>query len=136
MSNLKLNVSLSSRVFAVTGGASGIGAATVRLLAAQGAGGIWIADLNTDKLANIKEEVAEINPQTQVHTTKVNVTSSKEVDDWMAGFDLFIRQHLSYLTTTYTYSLYFAPIYTPSLLGVLLKHSPALCFRILNHFAR
>ena len=85
MSSPKLNVSLTSRVFSVTGGASGIGAATVRLLAAQGAGAIWIADLNAENMSKIKGEVAEINPHTRVYTTKVNVASSKEVDDWIAG---------------------------------------------------
>ena len=85
MSSLKLNVSLSSRVFAITGGASGIGAATVRVLAAQGAGAIWIADLNAENLARMEKEVAEINPQTRIYTTKVNVASSKEVEDWIAG---------------------------------------------------
>ena len=85
MSSPKLNVSLSSRVFSVTGGASGMGAATVRLLAAQGASAIWIADLNVENMSKIKEEVAGINPHTRVYTAKVDVASSKEVDDWIAG---------------------------------------------------
>lgn len=77
--------SLGSRVFSVTGGASGMGAATVRLLAQHGAGSIWIADWNDGNFGQIKEEVERINPLTKVHTHKVDVSDPKQVDDWVAS---------------------------------------------------
>ncbi|RSL51783.1 hypothetical protein CEP54_011242 [Fusarium duplospermum] len=77
--------SLGSHVFSVTGGASGMGAATVRLLAQHGAGAIWIADWNDGNFNQIKEEVERINPLTKVHTHKVDVSDPKQVDDWVAG---------------------------------------------------
>ncbi|KAH7266175.1 hypothetical protein B0J15DRAFT_463332 [Fusarium solani] len=63
--------SLGSRVFSVTGGASGMGAATVRLLAQHGAGAIWIADWNDGNFGQIKEDAERINPLTKIHTHKV-----------------------------------------------------------------
>ncbi|VUC27840.1 unnamed protein product [Clonostachys rosea] len=80
-----LNVSLGSRIFCATGGASGMGAATVRLLAQHGAGAIWVADLNAAALSKIKDEVAEINPTTQVYTSIIDVSDPKQVDDWIAA---------------------------------------------------
>ncbi|CAG9984005.1 unnamed protein product [Clonostachys byssicola] len=79
-----LSVSLGSRIFCVTGGASGMGAATVHLLAHHGAGAIWIADLNREALSKIKDEVTEVNPITQVYTDVVDVSDPKQVDDWIA----------------------------------------------------
>ncbi|EEU45180.1 uncharacterized protein NECHADRAFT_80607 [Fusarium vanettenii 77-13-4] len=77
--------SLGSRVFSVTGGASGMGAATVRLLAQHGAGAIWIADWNDGSFGQIKEDVERINPLTKVYTHKVDMSDPKQVDDWVAS---------------------------------------------------
>jgi chanoclavine-I dehydrogenase len=77
--------SLGSRVFSVTGGASGMGAATVRLLAQHGAGAIWIADWNDGNFGQIKEDAERINPLTKIHTHKVDVSDPKQVDDWVAS---------------------------------------------------
>ncbi|KAI8944211.1 hypothetical protein F4801DRAFT_600207 [Xylaria longipes] len=74
---------LSSRVFSVTGGASGIGAAVVRLLAERGAAAIWVADWNTDNFSRIKDEVATVNPRTRLFTTKVDVSDATQVDTWI-----------------------------------------------------
>ncbi|KAI0863770.1 hypothetical protein F4860DRAFT_511663 [Xylaria cubensis] len=75
--------SLNPRVFSVTGGASGIGAAVVHLLAERGAAAIWIADWNTDNFARIKDEVAAINSHTRLFTTKVDVSDSTQVNAWI-----------------------------------------------------
>ncbi|KAF4470149.1 oxidoreductase [Fusarium albosuccineum] len=75
---------MNSRTFSVTGGASGMGAATVRLLAHHGAGAIWIADRNEENFYKIREEIAQINPLTNIYTHKVDVSDPKQVDDWVA----------------------------------------------------
>lgn len=75
---------IAGRVFSVTGGASGMGAATVQLLAAQGASTIWIADWNTEKFDKVIADVAAINPLTKVHTNKVDVSDAKQVNDWVS----------------------------------------------------
>jgi chanoclavine-I dehydrogenase len=82
---MSTSVNLSSRIFSVTGGASGMGAATVRLLAQYGAGAVWIADWREDNFHKIKEEVDRINPLTKVYTTKVDVSDPRQVDDWVAA---------------------------------------------------
>ncbi|KAI0467598.1 hypothetical protein F4859DRAFT_239482 [Xylaria cf. heliscus] len=74
---------LSSRIFSVTGGASGIGAAVVRLLAEKGADDIWVADWNTNNFSQIKREVAVINPKTRLFTTQVDVSDATQVDAWI-----------------------------------------------------
>jgi chanoclavine-I dehydrogenase len=85
MSSLAPKLNMGSRTFSVTGGGSGIGAATVRMLAEQGAGTIWIADWNADNFTKVKEEVAAINPITKVFTTKVDVANPEQVDSWVAA---------------------------------------------------
>jgi len=72
-----------SRVFSITGGASGIGAATARLLAQRGASALWIADKNPTNFEAIIEEIRSSNPTTQVHTHQVDVSVAQEVDDWI-----------------------------------------------------
>jgi NAD(P)-dependent dehydrogenase (short-subunit alcohol dehydrogenase family) len=69
---MKLNSTISA---VVTGGASGLGAATVRALAAQGVR-IAIFDMNAEKGESLAKEVGGV-------FCKVNVTSDAEVD---AGF--------------------------------------------------
>ncbi|KAF3492210.1 short chain dehydrogenase/oxidoreductase CpoX2 [Arthroderma uncinatum] len=76
--------SVASRTFAVTGGASGIGAATCRLLAERGAAAICVGDLSQENLKQLEESIREINPATKVHCTVLDVSSSSEVDKWIA----------------------------------------------------
>ncbi|KAH0844090.1 hypothetical protein FOPE_09180 [Fonsecaea pedrosoi] len=71
---------LTSRTFAVTGGASGIGAATARLLARRGAAAIFIGDVNTAAFGQMRNELPAINPGTNVHTTTVDVPVPEQVD--------------------------------------------------------
>lgn len=75
--------SFASKVFSVTGGVSGMGAATCRLLAQRGAAGICIGDWNDARFPAIEKEIKQINPSTAVHTTKLDVSSSQAVDTWV-----------------------------------------------------
>ncbi|KAI0106107.1 short chain dehydrogenase/oxidoreductase CpoX2 [Hypoxylon sp. NC0597] len=76
--------SVTSKVIAVTGGASGIGAATCQLLAQRGASVICIGDITSKGFDAITRCIKEINPSTQVQCTVLDVTSSKDVEQWMS----------------------------------------------------
>lgn len=73
-------MAFAGKVYAVTGGASGIGLATVKLLAEQGAT-VCFSDVNTTALAAaetyLKEKGAKFS------ATKVNVSKRAEVDAWI-----------------------------------------------------
>ena len=64
---------LDGKVALITGGASGIGAATVRLFAAEGAR-VMIADMQADKGREVAEELGS-----QGAFVQVNVTQESEV---------------------------------------------------------
>ncbi|EXJ67397.1 oxidoreductase [Cladophialophora psammophila CBS 110553] len=76
-------ISLASKVFTVTGGASGMGAATCRLLAQRGAAAIAIGDKNPANFESIKASIKDINPQTRVTTTELDVSDSAQVEKWI-----------------------------------------------------
>jgi len=76
---------IQGRVFSVTGGTSGMGHATVRLLASNGAAEVWVADWNVSRGDEIIAEMATVNPNTKVHITKVDVSDSKQVDAWVSS---------------------------------------------------
>ncbi|KAK2873342.1 hypothetical protein FQN49_002416 [Arthroderma sp. PD_2] len=75
--------SVTSRTFAITGGASGIGAATCRLLAERGAASICMGDLSNENMKEVEESIRKINPATKVHCRVLDVSSSSEVDSWV-----------------------------------------------------
>ena len=75
--------SVASKIFCITGGASGIGAATARLLAQRGAVGICVGDISNKNFGDLEEEIQKINPMTKVHCTVLDVTSSVAVDKWV-----------------------------------------------------
>ncbi|KAM5432964.1 putative secondary metabolism biosynthetic enzyme [Microsporum canis] len=75
--------SVSSKIFAITGGASGIGAATCHLLARRGAAALCIGDLSNENMKQLEKSIREINPETKVHCTVLDVSSSSEVDKWV-----------------------------------------------------
>ncbi|KAI9744900.1 MAG: hypothetical protein M1818_001825 [Claussenomyces sp. TS43310] len=77
--------SLESKVFVVTGGASGMGLSTCRILAKAGAKAISIGDYNDANFSAVREELHKINPSTEVETVKLNVSSSSEVSSWIKG---------------------------------------------------
>lgn len=74
------------KVFAVTGGASGMGLATCRMLAQYKAKAISIADFNTSEFEAVKTELGKISDgSTAVDLVKVDVSSSHEVSAWING---------------------------------------------------
>src|SRR5574342_1096557 len=62
---------LAGKVAIVTGGASGIGAATCRLFAQEGARGVVIADLNEAAGKALEAELAKTGPTVMFHTLDV-----------------------------------------------------------------
>lgn len=62
--------SLASKAFAVTGGASGIGLATCRMLAQPKAKGISVADYNDRIFESVRAELQSISHDMAVHTKK------------------------------------------------------------------
>ncbi|GFF54651.1 chanoclavine-I dehydrogenase [Aspergillus lentulus] len=73
----------SSKVYAITGGASGMGAATARLLAERGASAICIADIVDKHFTELTASINQLNPSTKVRCQIVDVSSSESVDDWI-----------------------------------------------------
>ncbi|KAF4202553.1 hypothetical protein CNMCM8927_000098 [Aspergillus lentulus] len=73
----------SSKVYAITGGASGMGAATARLLAERGASAICIADIVDKHFTELIASINQLNPSTKVRCQIVDVSSSESVDDWV-----------------------------------------------------
>ncbi len=71
---------MQGKVIAITGGASGIGLATAKLLSSRGAT-VCIADNNLEQLASVQEHFASL--KVPFITTKVDVTNREEVDYWI-----------------------------------------------------
>ncbi|KAL4937801.1 hypothetical protein BDV06DRAFT_215627 [Aspergillus oleicola] len=74
---------LKEKVFTITGGVSGMGAATAKLLAQRSAGALCIADRQASRFCSLREELSKISPETKVMTTEVDVSSSYAVALWL-----------------------------------------------------
>jgi len=72
--------SLGGKVFAITGGASGIGLATAKILSSRGAT-VCIADVNPDATKSTEEYFASIKAPFMI--TKVDVSKKPEVESWI-----------------------------------------------------
>lgn len=75
-------MSLSGKVYAITGGASGIGLSTAKLLASRSAT-ICIGDITESTLSSAVAHFTSINAS--FTATKVDVSKREEVDIWIAG---------------------------------------------------
>jgi rhamnulose-1-phosphate aldolase/alcohol dehydrogenase len=71
---------LAGRIALITGGASGIGRATARLLAARGAH-VVVADLNADGAAEVAEELSGVHGLRRALGVHVDVTSEQAVQE-------------------------------------------------------
>jgi chanoclavine-I dehydrogenase len=76
--------SVTSKVFAITGGASGIGAASSRLLAKRGASVICVGDISNNHFEELRRDIGRINNTTKVTCTVLDVTSSDQVEGWIS----------------------------------------------------
>jgi chanoclavine-I dehydrogenase len=76
---------LSGKVYTITGGASGMGAATAKLLAQRGAAAVCIGDFNPANFESITAEIKELAPACEVLTTQIDVSSSASVASWIAA---------------------------------------------------
>jgi NAD(P)-dependent dehydrogenase (short-subunit alcohol dehydrogenase family) len=74
--------SLQGKVYAITGGASGIGLATSKLLSARGAT-VCIADIDAEAMKSAEEHFSSSGAPFSM--TRVDVSQRAEVDAWIEG---------------------------------------------------
>lgn len=80
-----MTTSLEGKVIAVQGAASGIGAATARLLASRGAI-LALADVNIDALAKVANSIRveeQMNGRVQMEIAQVDIRDRKQVKEWL-----------------------------------------------------
>ncbi|KAE8556559.1 hypothetical protein TMatcc_003938 [Talaromyces marneffei ATCC 18224] len=77
-------MSLQGKVYVITGGASGIGLATAKLIPERG-GTVCIADVNQDALNEAESYFASKTPSVQFMVNKVDVSNKQQVTDWIAS---------------------------------------------------
>jgi NAD(P)-dependent dehydrogenase (short-subunit alcohol dehydrogenase family) len=91
---------LTAKVIAITGAASGIGLATARLLAQQGAF-LSLADINKSRLGEVADELRTLYPSgvlstvDPVLTTVLDVRSPQACNDWIQRTVTHFNQPLS-----------------------------------------
>ncbi|KAH8600512.1 short chain dehydrogenase/oxidoreductase CpoX2 [Bisporella sp. PMI_857] len=68
--------SVLSKIFAITGGASGIGAATARLLAQRGASILCICDISSTNFASLTQSIHSLNPSTKLSNWVSNIVAA------------------------------------------------------------
>ena len=76
---------LRDGVFAVTGGASGMGLATAKELVLRGARAVCIGDFNDANFGTVEDELNALGKSTAVEITKVDVSQSASVHAWVSG---------------------------------------------------
>jgi NAD(P)-dependent dehydrogenase (short-subunit alcohol dehydrogenase family) len=76
-------MALQDKVFAITGGASGIGLATAKILSTKGAT-VCIADVDPKALKSAEAYFSGSSPE-NYSITKVDVSQRAQVDAWIEG---------------------------------------------------
>lgn len=76
-------MSLQGKVIAVTGGGSGIGLATAKLISQRG-GTVCIADVDSDVLGEVESYFTSITPSVPYMISKVDIANRQEVESWIA----------------------------------------------------
>lgn len=76
-------MSIAGKVFAITGGASGIGLATAKLVSSRGAT-VCIADVDPEALKRAEAHFGQL-PGVKYTVTRVDVSKRAEVDAWVEG---------------------------------------------------
>ncbi len=76
------NMALHGKVFAITGGASGIGLATAKILSRRGAT-VCIADVDAEAMKEAEGYFASVKASFMI--TKVDVSQRSQVDSWIDG---------------------------------------------------
>ncbi|KAM0815024.1 hypothetical protein AB5N19_00817 [Seiridium cardinale] len=83
------NLPLTGKVFAVTGGASGIGLATAKTLSKRGAA-VAIADVDPEAMKTAEEHFSKLHVPFTI--SKVDVSKRSDVDSWIGStVDMFGR---------------------------------------------
>jgi NAD(P)-dependent dehydrogenase (short-subunit alcohol dehydrogenase family) len=81
--NITTMSSLSGRVVAITGAASGIGLATAHLLASHGCL-LSLADLNSSALSQTETDMKQACPNARILTYPLDVRKESEVSAWVS----------------------------------------------------
>ncbi|UKZ74814.1 hypothetical protein TrVFT333_002484 [Trichoderma virens FT-333] len=77
-------MSFASRVFAITGGASGMGLAVAKMLSKQGAAAVCVGDLNKKNFESATKEIRGENPNTAVDMSSLDVSIPAAVEEWVS----------------------------------------------------
>ncbi|KAJ5638387.1 hypothetical protein N7490_008266 [Penicillium lividum] len=81
-----MSTGIKDNVFAITGGASGMGLATARELALRGAKAVCIGDFSEANFGSVVKELSALNSgKTSIEVTKVDVSEPKSVRAWISG---------------------------------------------------